>query len=331
MKRFILLSFIFITSLGADTLAFGSRDASTQSSLLSYQSLQLGVTKTMEAALAVLQKVPAYYRHHVGIYQNEERYVIRYQNEKFPRILPWISRDFKKAGFKDAFIVPSTTAEPIQLSAANAPTSSMPLKKEEPSVPVRANISEPVPTLSRHDQTRLILDAQRAYEQRDFTQATVYYEMMNAAGLKDRQILLNLAYLYGREGSFALLEKKIEGKRGIDDYLYAYSIGALEAGRSDLYTSLSPHLVYDKSGRLAMVCGYFFEQEKNPERAHTFYKMAYNAAPSNPHILYAYARSADIRGEREQALYLYTQLTELGSEFESLRLIAQTRIQTLRR
>lgn len=328
MKRFILLNLTLIASLGADTLAFGSTDANTDSPR-SYQSLQLSATKTMEAALAVLQKVPAYYRHHVGIYQNEERYIIRYQNEKFPRILPWISRDFKKAGFKDAFIVPSTTAAPIQRASADAPA--MPLKKEEPSIPVRANISEPVPALSRHDQTRLILDAQRAYEQRDFTQATVYYEMMDAAGLKDRQILLNLAYLYGREGSFALLEKKIEGKRGIDDYLYAYSIGALEAGRSDLYTSLSPHLVYDKSGRLAMVCGYFFEQEKNPERAHTFYKMAYDAAPSNPHILYAYARSADIRGEREQALYLYTQLTELGSEFESLRLIAQTRIQTLRR
>lgn len=320
MKRFILLNLTLIASLGADTLAFGSTDANTDSPR-SYQSLQLSATKTMEAALAVLQKVPAYYRHHVGIYQNEERYIIRYQNEKFPRILPWISRDFKKAGFKDAFIVPSTTAAPIQRASADAPA--MPLKKEEPSIPV--------PALSRHDQTRLILDAQRAYEQRDFTQATVYYEMMDAAGLKDRQILLNLAYLYGREGSFALLEKKIEGKRGIDDYLYAYSIGALEAGRSDLYTSLSPHLVYDKSGRLAMVCGYFFEQEKNPERAHTFYKMAYDAAPSNPHILYAYARSADIRGEREQALYLYTQLTELGSEFESLRLIAQTRIQTLRR
>jgi hypothetical protein len=328
MKRFILLSFTLITSLGADTLAFGSQDTSTQPSR-SYQSLQLSATKTMEAALAVLQKVPVYYRHHVGIYQNAERYVIRYQNEKFPRILPWISRDFKKAGFKDAFIVPSTTAAPLQL-AANTPPSA-PLQKEEPSMPVREDIREPVPTLSQHDQTRLILDAQRAYEQRDFTQATVYYEMMNAAGLKDRQILLNLAYLYGREGSFALLEKKIEGKRGVDDYLYAYSIGALEAGRSDLYTSLSPHLMYDKSGRLAMVCGYFFEQEKNPERAHTFYKMAYNAAPSNPHILYAYARSADIRGEREQALYLYTQLTELGSEFESLRLIAQTRIQILRR
>ena len=169
----------------------------------------------------------------------------------------------------------------------------------------------PPQKLSQHDQTRLMLDAQNAYEKHDYSQATIYYEMMAASGIQDRQILLNLCYLYGREGSSVMMEKLIEGKRGLNDYLYAYGVGALEAGRSDLYTVLSPHLAFDKSGRLAMLCGYFFEQEKNTQRAASFYKMAYETAPNNPHILYAYARSVDISGEKDKALTLYTQLTQL--------------------
>jgi hypothetical protein len=314
--------------LCADTLAFGEGSAASEPK--AFQSIQLSTLSTREAALQRLKESPPYYRHHVGVYPENGYFVVRYQNEKYPKILPWMVRDFKKAGFRDLIITPSSAAEPLALASGFSPSPlKAPLSSAAPVTPAAVN-NTPIPPLSRHDHTRLIMDAARAYDQRDYTQATIYYEMMVASGLKERQVLLNLAYLYGREGHWQMLEKKIEGKRGINDYLYAYGIGSLEASRSDLYEVLSPHLAYDKSGRLAMLCGYFFEKEKHYERAHTFYKMAYASAPSDPHILYAYARSADIRGENNEAIALYTQLTQVGSAYESLRQISQNRIQTLR-
>lgn len=316
MKIASLFALLIITSMRADELSFGHLPLKTKMSP-DAQALQLYSSKAIEGALDSLKKSPPYYRHHVNVYREGEIYVTRYQNRKYPRILSWIIRDFKKAGFNDAYIIPALPSKAIQ------PTKNPPLSSH-------FDIQSHQVPLTQHDQTRLIIDASKAYQQHDYTQATIYYEMMIASGMKDRQILINLAYLYGREGSFSLLEKKIEGKRGINDYLYAYGVGTLEAGRSDLYNTLSAHLIYDKSGKLAMLCGYFFEKENDPKRASTFYKMAYDTAPNDPHILYAYARNADIMGDKEKALYLYAQLSQLDSNFESLRIASQSRIQTLR-
>lgn len=324
MRILSFLSYWLFASLSANDLSLGVQKNHTQTAS-PVQALQIHSSADMAGALKSLKKVPPYHRHHVKIYQQGDIYATRYQNQQYPHLPRWILRDFKKAGFDSSFILypnPNNVSLKSQSSSKNvsqsAPVQSTPLLTTAPS------------PLTQHDQTRLILDASRAFEQRDFTQATIYYEMMAASGMQDRQILLNLAYLYGREGSFGLLEKKIEGKRGTNDYLYAYAIGALEVRRSDLYTTLSPHLIYDKSGKLSMLCGYFFEQENDPKRAAAFYKMAYDANPSDPHILYAYARSVDLSGNKEQALYCYTQLSQLGSEFEILRTTAQSRIQTLR-
>ncbi|HEX5709821.1 MAG TPA: hypothetical protein VFX68_00635 [Sulfuricurvum sp.] len=321
----ILFSLVLLSRLllNANELSFGNVPNHTQTSP-KMQALQLHSSKNRESALNSLKNAPPYYRRHVDIYQEGEYYITRYQNSKYPIILPWILRDFKKAGFKDAYVVSSSDAS----SLASDKPKSLSLPKTASNSLNHQPIQAP---LNQHDQTRLIADARKAYEQRDFTQATICYEIMIASGMKEHQILLNLAYLYGREGSFGLLEKKIEGKRGINEYLYAYGAGALEAGRSDLYHSFSPYLIYDKSGKLAMLCGYFFEQENDPKRAAAFYKMAYDASPSDPHILYAYARSVDISGDKEKALYLYTQITQLGSAFDPLRTASQSRIQTLRR
>ncbi len=323
MKHPLLLAVLILTALSADELSFGATQTNTQK-IVPVQSLQIHSSKTLEGELNSLKHVPPYHRQYIGIYQVGEYYATRYTNPTYPHILPWIIRDFKKAGFKSSFtLTPNPKNMPLQTLSHKNNVAPVPAK----TAPVLLTTTQP---LTQHEQTRLILNAQNAYEKHDYSQATIYYEMMVAAGIKDRQILLNLCYLYGREGSSLLMEKLIEGKRGINDYLYAYGVGALEAGRSDLYSVLSPYLAYDKSGRLPMLCGYFFEQEKNTQRAAAFYKMAYETAPNNPHILYAYARSVDISGEKEKALTLYTQLTQLSGEFEPLRFSSQSRIQTLR-
>jgi len=316
MKHNWLLVLLSLVSLNADELSYGSSNATAPDDYI----IQLLSTKSKSGAQNTIKKVPKKYQSGITILQSNGFYGVRYTAITDAAHLADIIHDFKAAGFKSplAFKAKTAPAAPSQNTAINALKAS------------KLNMETPPQKLSQHDQTRLMIDAQNAYEKHDYAQATIYYEMIAASGIKDRQILLNLCYLYGREGSSSMMEKLIEGKRGINDYLYAYGVGALEAGRSDLYNVLSPHLAYDKSGRLPMLCGYFFEQEKNTQRAATFYKMAYETAPNNPHILYAYARSVDISGEKENALTLYAQLTQLSGEFEPLRFSAQSRIQTLR-
>ncbi len=197
-------------------------------------------------------------------------------------------------------------------------------------MPPLKNLSYPLKTLTQHDQTRLIVEATNAYARHDVPQAILFYEMMIASGMENPAVLRNLSYLYGKQGSFALLDAKIQGKRGINEYLYAYGVGALEGGDGDLYTHLSPYFAYDKSGRLSLLCGYFFEQHHDQVKAATFYQAAYESAPFDPYLIYAYGRSAELLGNTEQALGLYTQAYHLSQESEPLHKASQERIQILR-
>ncbi|MFZ2968490.1 MAG: hypothetical protein WA080_05475 [Sulfuricurvum sp.] len=197
-------------------------------------------------------------------------------------------------------------------------------------MPPLKNLSYPLKTLSQHDQTRLIIEASNAYTRHDVTQATLFYEMMLASGMTNPQILRNLSYLYGRQGSFTVLEAKIKGKQGINEYLYAYGVGALEGGDNDLYHTFSPYLEYDKSGRLSLLCGYFFEQHHDQARAATFYQAAYESAPFDPYLVYAYGRSRELQGNAAEALRLYTQAYHLSHENEPLHKAAQARIHILK-
>lgn len=283
-------------------------------------AIQLLSSKTYEGAMSVFKKLPIPYHEGIAIYQVGDYYAARYIDTPDKTALPMIIGDFKRAGFSNPVVFPfnpqRTPLNPFR----------DPVKTSTPSVPPPIQS----PKLDEHDKTRLMLDAQKAYDQGDITQSIIYYEMMTSSGNNDRTMLLNLAYLYGKEGSSHHLERLIENKRGIIDYLYAYGIGALENRHSNLYNALSPYLAMDKSGRLAMLCGYHFEYEGDLNRSHTFYKMAYDANPSDPHILYAYARSIDIQGNTPQALFHYNQITQLGTIHDTLRTAAQSRIRQLR-
>lgn len=312
MIRTILASLIALNFLQGADLSFNHGEEQKRT-----HSIQLNSSKSLDYAEKLLTKIPDKYRSGIAIYQIGDYYATRYINIYNASSLPILIDDFKKAGFENPVAFKYNPAR----TPINKPSGKNNLSTSQTTLP----------TLSQHDKTRLVLNAQKAYSVRDYSQATIYYEMMVASGINDRQILLNLCYLYGREGSTPQMEKLIEGKRGINDYYYAYGVGALESGRSDLYETLSPQLIFDKSGKLSLLCGYFYEKENNPSRAAAFYKMAYDANPSDPHILYAYARSVDTKGDKDQAIYLYTQLAQIGANFEPLRSASQSRIQEIRR
>ncbi|MCX6060992.1 MAG: tetratricopeptide repeat protein [Campylobacterales bacterium] len=323
MRYTILLSFLVMTSLGADELSFGEGSKPLPlTSKTRTHVIQLNSNKQLEAATNSLKKVPDKYRLGMAIYHIGDYYATRYIDIYDPASIPMVIEDFKKSGFNDPITFtynPNRVPITLKNSSQNIPLASKEIPLKTSSV-----------ALSQYDKTKLLLDAQNAYQKHDYSQATIYYEMMVAAGFKDKQILINLCYLYGREGSSSMMERAIANKRGNIDYLYAYGFGALETGVSDLYAILSPHLIYDKSGRLAILCASFFERQGNSARAKSLYKMAYEANPNDPHILYAYARNVDMSGDKEKAIYLYTGLTQLGSDYEALRSASISRINLLR-
>jgi tetratricopeptide (TPR) repeat protein len=75
--------------------------------------------------------------------------------------------------------------------------------------------------------------------------------------------------------------------------------------QENYYSNLSKYIPYDKSGRLMLLSGYYFEQKKELKRALAFYKMAYEKNPLDSYNIYAYARAADISGDYKKALELY--------------------------
>ena len=329
MRNIIGVLIIATCAMSAQELSLGDSSDNVKKSNVSTQALQVHSSKTLDSAIESLKSVPVFHKQHVGIYQSGEYYATRYSNPAYPKIPRWIINDFKKAKFNTQFVMypdPGNKAIGRVSKKENRPVAvkSAPVNMTKP---VQYNTQTSV--LDEHSKTRLMMDAQKAYEQHDYTQATIYYEMMVASDIKDKQILLNLCYLYGREGSSAQMEKLVEGKRGVNDYYYAYGAGALESGSRDVYAILSPQLAYDKSGRLAMLCGYFYERENNPARSASFYKIAYAANPNDPYVLYAYARSVDMAGDIDRAVYLYTQLSNMNSG-EEIKTASRGRISILR-
>lgn len=318
MKSLLLLIATSVIVLhGAELVSVLS--TSPQSTERPY-AIQIFTSKSYEGAAAVVKKLPPKYHDGIMIYKVGAYYATRYIDTPNQAELPAILADFKRSGFTSPVVFPyNPNRIPLNQKIAEkakkiAPTGSL-IKTQK---------------LSEHEKTRLILDAQKAFQNGDITQSIIYYEMMISSGMDDRPILLNLAYLYGKEGAFHHLERLIDNKRSIIDYLYAYGVGALESHRSNLYSDLSPYLALDKSGRLAMLCGYHFEHAGDIARAYIFNRMAHDINPSDPHILYAYARSVDMKGDTKQAIFYYTQITQLGSSHETLRQNAQSRLNILR-
>lgn len=327
MKKTLVLSLALSSLAWSQELSFGTTSTPKKEGYV----LQLLSTKSHDGAQATLRKVPQKYQSGIAIEQNNGFYGVRYLTVIDKQHLPQIISDFKAAGFNSPLALRASTLKTATLPPKNVSTqtSSTPKYANTPAQSSKLNIESLPSKLSEHDRTRLIIDAQNAFASQDYTQATIYYEMMVASDIKDKQILINLCYLYGREGSTTSMEKLVEGKRGLNDYYYAYGVGALEAGNRDLYTALAPQLVYDKSGRLAMLCGYFYERQNNPAKSASFYKMAHTTNPNDPYILYAYARSVDIAGDTNKAIYLYTQLSNINSS-EEIKTASRGRISVLR-
>ena len=171
--------------------------------------------------------------------------------------------------------------------------------------------------LSKFDISKMIVKANEAYRSGNEIQAMIIYEMLLLEGVKSERIKINLCYLYGKHGSWTKAKDLIQKERHQSKLLYAYANGAVTTLQKNFYDNLKEYILLDRSGHLALLAGYYFEQKKQMKKAFDFYKMAYNKNRNDLYNMYAYARSLDMLGKNQVATPLYKELllrTKEGSD-----------------
>ena len=212
----------------------------------------------------------------------------------------------KEIGYKDAYIRASQKAFRKTTAIKSLPKARQTAQKQRQEI-----IKEPVvkrQSISKFTKSRIIHKANDAYKKGDYMQAIIFYEMLVASGNTTRKVRSNLCYLYGRVGAFIQAEEIIDNAKYPAKLIYSYAYGAATTGQENFYSDLSKYIPFDKSGKLMLLSGYYFEMKHDQERSLTFYKMAYEQNPVDSYNLYAYARAEDIVHNLDSALNLYKKI-----------------------
>jgi hypothetical protein len=253
----------------------------------------------------VFEKIPAEFKAHTNLYKIKGTIKGRcFQASTVIELEPYIEK-LHAGGFKDAFIVKTTT-----LDMQNEIISD---KKEEVATKQTKSKNENIKeatqntqqnTLSQSDKTDILLKAQNSYLNGNESDAIMYYEMLLASDSENEKIKNNLCYLYGKQGAWSHAKDLIEAQNYLGKFIYAYAYGALERNNPNFYYDLSPYILVDHSGRLMILTGYYFEKQNEIEKANYYYQMGYEKNPENIYNIFAYARSLDIK-KNTQAITIY--------------------------
>ncbi|MEK6659557.1 MAG: hypothetical protein AABY36_07765, partial [Campylobacterota bacterium] len=222
-----------------------------------------------------------------------------------------------EAGYKDSYIITSTDVDmknnlvlgeskEEEKQAPQAPKAQT--KEQDNQTPKTPKIEKNSnPKISKSEKSNILLKAQNAYEKGDENEAMIYYEMLLASGEKSQKIKNNLCYMYGKRGAWLQAKEIIDAEQFNGKLVYAYAYGAVLGNQDNYYSDLSEYIMVDKSGRLMLLSGYYFEKREDMQRAASFYKMAYEKNPSDFYNIFAYARILDMQQNKE-ALAFYKKI-----------------------
>ena len=172
----------------------------------------------------------------------------------------------------------------------------------------------------------MITKANRAYKNANDEKAMIYYEMLLSAGTKNKKIKNNLCYLYGKNGAWPQAKNIIDKESYPSRLIYAYANGAVRTSQDSFYSDMSEYIMLDRSGHLALLAGYYFEQNGNRKKAFEFYKMAYEKNRNDVYNIYAYARFLDIIGKNSDAIKLYNDVYNSTKENTPLHKALESRL-----
>ena len=278
-------------------------------------TIQLISTQTVSKAKKTIQQLPEVYKKDTHLYKVGCYIAARYKSTDSQKELKPMLREFQKLGFKDALIIKSTKW--------HMQTNLLKEKQEKKEI-------KPKQKISKFVHSNMILKADQAYKKGDESTAMVYYEMLYNAGGATRRIINNLCYLYGKRGAWLNAKEIIEKEKYASKFIYAYAYGALESNQDHFIQNLSEYILMDKTGKLALLGGYYYEQKEDMQRAIQYYKMAYEKNPSNWYNIYAYARALDIQKKTQKALHYYEKVLQKLKQSEKNYNLVYNRIKQLR-
>lgn len=297
-------------------------------------TIQLFTQYDQARAKEMLRDVPEHLQADTHLYKIGESIKGRYAaHESYSTLRPYLE-ELKGAGFKDAFIVKSSSLllqeSKIELEETNTTQQE---QKEQLVQPQAQNLPVPKPQepkekLSKTAKTELLLKAQSAYDRGDESEAMIYYEMLLASNQASQKVKNNLCYLYGKKGAWMQAKRVIEQGTHDNKLLYAYAYGAAQSNQESYYEDLLPYISFDTSGRLLLLTGYYFEKRAQNQEALPFYKMAYEKNSADHYNKFAYARALDIEQNRA-CLPLYKELLKELSTTHALYAHTQKRVQEL--
>lgn len=293
IKKLTILCFSVVL-FATDTLQLGHKD-----DVIVY-AVELFVSSSLEGAKSILEEVPARLRKETHLYYKNKHFIEgRYsQSSVSEDLIPYL-KEFHKAGFDDAYIIKSTK-QYMKKSLINLSHEKRVQYREKPTHA----------PLSGFSKSNLIVTAQKAYEDGDDDKAITYFEMLLAAGDKNRKIENNLCYLYGKRGAWLQAKAILDNERYHGDLVYAYAYGAVQNNIKSFFDDLSEYIMFDRSGHLLLLGGYLSEKLGEGKQAFSYYKKAYEKNPSDVYNLYAYARIWDIQKDYSKALSLYSKVLE---------------------
>jgi len=317
-----ILSSTFLVSsllLANSTVSFNVNDVKTSPSKVSKQealyTIQILSVKKLETAKSKLERLPMELKKDTHLYQVGKYIALRYSQSKSFKELSSYTDEFKKYGFLDSYVLKSSSwhmkTQKINLNGQN--NSPIVEKKVQETInnPIEKKSSIQIVNntkISKFVKSNMLLKAAKAYKEGDESTAMLYYEMLLNSGYSTDKIRNNLCYLYGKRGAWDEARRIIEKEKYAGKLLYAYAYGEIETNQDNFLEHMSQDIMIDKSGRLALLAGHYFEEREDFVRAASFYKISYDKNPSDLYNIFAYARSLDIQEKYSEALKQYSKI-----------------------
>ncbi len=301
MRRALTLFFLLFAFLEAKPLVFEAPSCNEEKIVIEKEKLiprytiQLVSTIKLEDALKRVIPLPKKLKSKTKIYKIGKYYAARYGASSTPKKLKSVLVEFHKLGFKDAYIQ-KTTKWHMEHNFVR-PVHAEPKTSNKRAKPTLQN--------NKYLLSDTLLKASKAYKEGDLSSALIYYEMLYKNGYKFPKLINNLCYLYGKMGDWEDAKKIIEEQKSASKFLYAFLYGAVESANADAINELNEYILYDRSGRLALLLGYYYEKKNNINKALGYYKIAYDKNPFDPYNMIAYARALDMQKQYKKALILY--------------------------
>jgi tetratricopeptide (TPR) repeat protein len=298
--RYIALLLFFILALHSSDISFKAKKVKSKTTVY---TVQLFSAKGIDTAKKMLSKVPASLQDDANLYKVGNYIAGRYSQDKSYDKIKEILPKLRDSGFTDAYVLKTTlTHMREEIISKNPP------QKQKKKRVIREKVTKE--KISKYSKVDIIQKATLAYKKGNESEAMIYYEMLIASGYKTKKIINNLCYLYGKRGAWFQAKRIIDEESFRAKYLYAYAYGAVQTNQNNFYENLSPYIMLDKSGRLMLLSGYYFEKNGDGEKANSFYKMAYEQNPSDVYGIFSYARSEDMQNKKTKAKLLYKQILE---------------------